>query len=239
MVGNGHPRWMTVTASPATAARDRTRPTARLVHPPRLTCGYVVTAVRSPQGPAPTTCRHRVMSHRAIAPPAGTRARRPIGALRCQWSGPRSSSVGAPHTAHRARRHPIRGRDGRTSPHPGGRAPTASARSLPYAVRVGNSLPLERTSRDRVTCFTKLAPTPDGVPPPRGAASRGVRRRGRRRDPGVDEGRRGSVRSKGMAARNHVTSFGPRPPARCRRRGGKDRGTQSQGVVRAAHRTCR
>ena len=32
MVGNGHPRWMTVTASLATATRDRTRPTARLVH---------------------------------------------------------------------------------------------------------------------------------------------------------------------------------------------------------------
>ena len=108
MVGNGHPRWMTVTASPATAARDRTRPTARLVHSPRLTCGYVVQArpaVPGLQRPAPTSppaqgdgppsrrtpCRHE-----------GSAAHR---AHRCQWSGPRSSSVGAPHTAHRARRH--------------------------------------------------------------------------------------------------------------------------------------
>ena len=68
--------------------------------------------------PVNTTCRHVVMGHRAVDPPlarglGGPPWPMPVG------PGPTSSSVGAPHTAHRARRHLCGGRDGRTNPHPG------------------------------------------------------------------------------------------------------------------------
>jgi len=40
-VGNGCPRWMTVTGGLVTASRDRTRRIGRLIHFTLLTCGFV------------------------------------------------------------------------------------------------------------------------------------------------------------------------------------------------------
>ena len=114
-------------------------------------------------GGATTSCAAAAgVGHRVVAPPTV----RGLGGP----SGPKPLTPG-PHRRPSGRLIPrtaqggiYTGRDGRTSPHPGCHAPTSSARSLPHAVRAGNSLPLERTSPDRVTCFTNMPNAGRGDP---------------------------------------------------------------------------
>ena len=132
-------------------------------------CRGGANQVRTNQQPTfagPTTSGRGWLGRRSLAPPAVRHGRRPNQTHRPDGGWALVTSVAAPHTTHSGRR-PLCGRDARTSPHPVCHAPP-SARPLPHTQPVGNSLPLERTSPDYVTCFTQPAHQRDGCGPRNG-----------------------------------------------------------------------